>query len=79
MGPGGNSVSATEAKLSKTEKSRPVLSENPSLMIYTRERSVACHAVGEAPATTLVYHRKPGWACLDDERSVRLVRTWSGG
>lgn len=57
MGPGGNSVSAAQAKLSKTEKTRPARSENPSLMIYTRVRSDACYAVGEAPATPLVYLR----------------------
>lgn len=71
MGPGGNSVSAAQAKLSKTERTKPARSENPSLMIYEegmgcalcrrrRTRDAAC-----LPAGT-------GWAILDDEQSARL-------
>lgn len=74
MGPGGNSVSAAQAKLSKTEKTKPARSENPSLMIYTRERSVACYAVGEAPATPFVYFRSLAGPSLDDEKTVRMAQ-----
>lgn len=72
MGPGGNSVSAAQAKLRKNAKTKPARSENPSLMIYTRERSVACHAVGEALATPLVYLRS--LAGLDVSRRPRSAR-----
>lgn len=68
----GFSCPAGSPKLSETEWTTPALSENPSLVIYTRGISVARYAVGEAPDAACL-PRRPG---LEDVCSMTRVPVW---
>lgn len=73
MGPGGNSVSAAQAKLSNTEKTKPARPGNPSLMIYTREQSVACSCRRRSTRDAACLSQK---AWLDGLSTTRKVPVW---
>lgn len=68
----GFSCPASSPKLIETEWTTPALSENPSLVIYTRGISVARYAVGEAPDAACL-PPSPG---LGDLCSTARVRVW---